>query len=106
VAPRQQSSSPSSSFSHSLSPQIILQTDTAKNQQQQQRADVRNKRESSPKISTAQMLLWKKIFDSGSGHHYYYNRATGASVWERPKDFYSALVPPELAHYLQTKADK
>ena len=49
------------------------------------------------------MLLWKKIFDSNSGHNYYYNRATGASVWERPSDFFVAVVPSEIAQRLGKK---
>ena len=51
--------------------------------------------------SPKRMLLWKKIFDSNSGHNYYYNRATGASVWVRPTDFSTSFVPEHLAARLQ-----
>jgi hypothetical protein len=59
---------------------------------------------SSPAASSStpkRMLLWKKIFDSNSGHNYYYNRATGASVWVRPTDFSTSFVPEHLAARLQ-----
>ena len=51
---------------------------------------------SSSPVEPKRMLLWKKIFDSNSGHNYYYNRATGGSVWERPEDFFTSVVPRDL----------
>lgn len=73
-----------------------------------QRSAAEKKNISTPSNSSTfgtsnRMLLWKKIFDNNSGHNYYYNRATGASVWERPADFYSAFVPEELAERLRNK---